>query len=179
MPTDYSFILAFYEIIKRYDYFEEEIRMGSFGSFKPNEVFIYVNNQDKSFFFDIEEKIVAGFERVSFYNFFRSLRRESILNYYLTTQYNSKLSEVVSKELGYKLNYEYYQQAKDAFNNFTGNGYIKLKDSHFNSGRIGNYQHKFISLAKQARECPIEKELNACIERAEALINRKINFDNL
>ena len=164
--TNYDFISAFYEIIKRYDYFEEKIRMGSFGKFEPNELFVYINHKDKSFFFDFDNNTAKGFSKIILASFFRDIRNGIGLGYldnvYLTIE--SELSGIIAKELDARLNYEYYAQAKDAFNNFISNGYVKDKCE---------------PIMQLQTVPPEEKELNACIERTESILNRKINFDNL
>ena len=166
MYTGYSFICAFYEIIKRYDSFEEVCRLGSFGAIKPANIFLYLNGQDETFFFDVEGKTIEGFNSVSLSIFFRQFRdyrgSEELLNYKIILDNECKLNALIFNEIASNFSPEYLERAASAFNGF-------LRPLH--STRVNNFN------ALASRE--LENKLNACIERTESILNRKINFDNL
>jgi hypothetical protein len=180
MHTDYNFICAFYEIIKRYDYFEEKCRLGSFGKFQLDQLFLYVNLRDKTFFFDVEEKLIVGVEALSVIVFFRHFRdygmNDKYLDYCLRIDNDCKLNALIAKELNSKLSPEYYELAKAAFHGFMA---LRSSNSHIFSINEIRELYRFSPVTTESTDDTEDVELNACIERAEALLNRKINFDNI
>jgi len=174
MHTGHSFICAFYEIIKRYDSFKEEFRLGSFGTFKAEGIFLYLNEQDKTFFFDTEEKIIVGKCTASLSAFFRHFRNyganETLLNYKIKPDSGCKLNALIFNEIASNFSPEYFEQATTAFNGFLR----PLHGAMFMSIDEKRQQYGLSPIINNTEDA----ELNACIERAQGLLNRKINFDN-